>query len=134
MKLLLVSALSVVVTASCALLPRGHAGPGVRVFVGNESRDHVEVVVSRDGGEQTHSRVWKDQYPVFHLAAIPDGQVSSIVVAVVSDRGESFRTDTILARAGTSITLRLRTPLRSSRWSQSHRVALPTRHASRPAD
>jgi hypothetical protein len=125
--------LGLALVTGCAILPRGHAGPGVQLFVANESWDPVEVIVTRDGVAQPLGRVWKHQYPVFDLETIPGGQVSRIVVAVVAEHGESFQTDTILARAGTSIDMRLQTPLRYSRWWQSHRVARASQHAGVPA-
>jgi hypothetical protein len=88
--------------------------------------------MSRDGEAQLLGRVWRHQYPVFDLETIPAGQVSRIVVAVVTEHGESFQTDTIFARAGTSIEMRLESPLQGSGWWQSHRLARPARQARAP--
>ncbi|HSJ06863.1 MAG TPA: hypothetical protein VK936_09180 [Longimicrobiales bacterium] len=103
-------------TSACASAARGYAGDGIRLFVGNEGWDPVEVFVERPGAEDSLGRVWRHQYVRFDLDDVSREHASDVVIRIVSQAGDTLRTGAIRARPGSAIDMRLQTPLRHSRW------------------
>jgi hypothetical protein len=108
--------LLLLLAGACAHRSAHHAGGGIRLIVANEAWHAVDVSVSRDGTEENLGRVWRDQHAAFHLAPLPDSRTARLIVTASSRSSGTFRTDTILAAPGSTIDLRLLTPLRHSRW------------------
>jgi hypothetical protein len=103
-------------TPACTSAARGYAGDGMRLFVGNDGWDPVEVFVERTGAEDSLGRVWRHQYVRFDLDHASRDHGADLVIRVVSQAGDTLRTDAIRVRSGSVVDMRLQTPLRHSRW------------------
>lgn len=101
---------------ACAPLLRGHAGDGVRLFIANDSWDAVDVSIDRDGRSELVGRVSVNEYRTFELPRAAGSADARFVVTAVSAVDGSFSTDTITGSRGSAVDIRLRRPIRHSRW------------------
>lgn len=108
--------ITIVTAAACAPLLRGYNGPGVRLFIANDSWDPVDIFVVRNGVEDSIGRVWKYDYKNFELSPVDEDDRAEIIVRAVSEVDGTFMTDTIRAARGTVIGMQLEWPWDRSRW------------------
>jgi hypothetical protein len=108
---------------SCVPAVRGYGGNGVALFVANDGAGPVTMIVERDGETLDLGPVQRFEYRRIKLADVASGTWSTLRVRITpadtagSSAGTSeFATDTIRARAGTVVDVRLRWPLHQSTW------------------
>jgi hypothetical protein len=98
----------------CAPALSGYNGNGVRVVVSNNTRDQLQVLLSAADESMDLGSVPRFLQGRLELDAVRAG--SGVVVAVVRPDGARMSTDTIRARTGKVIDIRVAEATQQLRW------------------